>query len=178
MMQDVVSATEKTVRDIVSEIHTALPGKIQSYNESTGMVNVLPYGTFHCQDGRRIPYPVISDVPVVTTGVCNASVVIPIKPEMDCLLVISEQSLDAWLYGTETPSNLSYDLTNAIAIPGLAKVPVPAQIEANQSDSVMIVNGAARISVSPSGITISGNVNIDGDIVCSGTSPWKKKGEE
>lgn len=178
MMQDVVAATERTIRNIVGEIHTAMPGKIQNYDQSTGMASVVPCGTYHCEDGRVFPYPVISGVPLVVMASGSISVSVPIRPDMDCLLIISEQSLDQWLQGTQTSADLSYDLTNAIAIPGLSKASILGQIEANHSGSVIISNGAAKIAVSPSDISISGNVNIQGNITCSGSSPWKLKGED
>lgn len=45
--------------DMVGNIHTAMPGKIISYDAGMGRADVQPVGQYKLEDGRGLPYPVI-----------------------------------------------------------------------------------------------------------------------
>lgn len=66
-------------------------------------------------------YPTVTEVPVIIpqSQVNDIYIAFPITVGMDCLLIISEQELDAWIGGGESENDIRFDLTSAIAIPGL-----------------------------------------------------------
>lgn len=101
----------------------------------------------------------------------NIQIAFPIIPGNDCLVIVSEQELDAWLGGGESENDMRFDLTSAIAIPGLSGKGSDALQEACNTGSVIVSNGSTKLSVSKSGVDISGNLNVDGNISCTGSYP-------
>ena len=65
MLQEFVENVERVCRDVMNELHTALPGIIKSVDLSTGMATVSPAGFFKKPTGETIEYPKISGVPIV-----------------------------------------------------------------------------------------------------------------
>ena len=110
-----------TVNSILEGVHTAIPGKILSYNPGKCQASVRPVMKYKTPDGESISYPDIDGVPVVFPQYKSQKIAMafPIYPKDDCLLIIAEQSLDYWMYGQETSTNLRFDLSNAICIPGM-----------------------------------------------------------
>ncbi len=66
-------------------------------------------------------YPTVTEVPVIIpqSPMNDIYIAFPITAGMDCLLIVSEQELDAWIGGGESENDIRFDLTSAIAIPGL-----------------------------------------------------------
>lgn len=170
MIQEVVEQVEHTVRDLIgSNIHTAMPGQILSYDAELGQCEVQPVGSYYCS-GFEMEYPVISGVPVVMP--CSAEGVgfcFPIREGDSCLLVFSEQSMSAWMTETsEAQSDERFELQNCIAIPGLARVSAPAQMVANEENCAVVAAGETMLKVSPEGVEISGDTRIKGDVRITG----------
>lgn len=166
MLQDFVQQIHNTIHEVMNEMHTAMPGKIVSY--SKGLVNVRPSIRYKTPSGKYMQYPVISGVPIVVPHGGNASITVPIKAGDDCLIIVSEQSLDEWLSGAEDDTQLLFDLTNAICIPGLCKTKIDAQEEANKTGGVVIACGSNKLYVSNESVAVSGNLKIEGNLTCTG----------
>lgn len=166
MRQDFVQQIYNTIHEVVNEIHTAMPGKIVEY--SGGMASVKPSLRFKTPKGEYLPYPVIANVPVVVTRGKNAAIAVPIKAGDDCLIIISEQAIDEWASGAEDDTQLKFDLTNAICIPGLSSASMEAQEEANSTDSVVIACGNNKICVSDESIVVWGDVKVEGNLTYTG----------
>ena len=80
----------------VSNIHTAMPGQVVSYNPSTNRASVQPNGAYKSEDGRNIRYPIIHNVPIqfpMGQG-GTAGITFPINAGDGCLLVFSETQND------------------------------------------------------------------------------------
>lgn len=171
MLQEFVQNVEDTARDVMEELHTAIPGKFVGYDPDTGMAEVKPYGMFRAPTGKNMEYPVLTEVPVILPQCFSLGVEIafPIKKDDDCLLIISEQELDAWLYDEESDAELHFDLTSAIAIPGLSREKNSAMSEACKSGSLVLKCGSNKISISKNGVAIQGNLIVDGNITVTGT---------
>ena len=121
MIQEVVQEIEKTVRDGLKGIHTAMPGEIKSFDPGSGRATVTPNGKFTSSSGKRMAYPAISDVPVAFP-VCQSAgvgVAYPVKAGVSCIIIISEVELDEWRSGAESEGSLQFDLSSAMAVPGL-----------------------------------------------------------
>lgn len=173
MLQEFVEQVEKTARSVMEEIHTAIPGKITSFNSGTGQATIKPYGTFTTGAGKKMAYPSITGVPVIIPQ-CpsgNVQIAFPITSGMDCLVIVSEQELDAWLGGGESENDMRFDLTSAIAIPGLSNKGSTALQEACSSGNVVVSNGNTKLVVLKSGVEVTGNFNVKGNISCTGSYP-------
>lgn len=170
MIQEFVQNVENVARNVMEEMHTALPGKFISYDPDTGMAEVKPYGMFRTPTGKNMEYPLLTEVPVILPQCSSIGVEIafPICKDDDCLLIISEQELDAWLYNEESDAELRFDLTSAIAIPGLSRKKNSAIEEACKSGSLVLKCENNKISVSKNGVAIQGNVTVNGNITATG----------
>ena len=166
MKQDFVQQIHNTVHEVMNEMHTAMPGKIVSY--AGGMASVRPSLRYKTPKGEYLSYPVITNVPVVVPHGRNTAIAVPIKAGDDCLIIISEQSIDEWVSGAEDDTQLKYDLTNAICIPGLSSTSIKAQEEANRTDSVVIACRNNKICVSDASVTVCGDLKVEGNLTCTG----------
>lgn len=187
MLQEFSQEVEETARSIVNEIHTALPGEIISFDAESGMAVVQPVGKYVTSDGKSLSYPSITEVPLSFPFCQQAEVGIafPVKKGDSCVLIISEVELDEWRSGSESEGSLRFDLTNAIAIPGLllrggdlivkaiqknAVVLVASETEVVISkDAVTVAVRGSTLTVSDSGIAIKGDLNVIGNISYTGS---------
>ena len=168
----------ETVKKILSEIHTAVPGRIISYDAQTGLATVQPQAKRKIPDGRSIDYPYIAGVPVLFPSAGNrfACITFPIRENDGCLLIFAESSLDDWLKGGESKDPRRFDLTDAICIPGLWNRPLQTSLQF--TEDVVIQNSFAMIRLTPGGgividntggtTTINGNLHVNGRISSTG----------
>lgn len=157
MLQEFTQEIENTAREVANEIHTALPGKIVSFEAEKGIVSVKPYGKYVTLDEKELDYPIISDVPLVFP-MCQSSktgIAFPVKPGESCLVIISEVELDAWRSGAESESSLRYDLSSAIAIPGLLSDGGGLLSDACNEDSVVVGMEDTKVFLSKEHIQLS-----------------------
>lgn len=186
MLQELSQEIENTARAIVDEVHTALPGEIISFNAGSGLAIVQPNGKYVTSDGKSLAYPTITEVPLVfpfcqQTGV---GIAFPVNKGDSCIIIISEVELDEWRSGAESEGSLRFDLTSAMAIPGLlwgggdliSKAAKQNAVVVGASGAELIVSGdgvdvtvgETTFSVSDSGIAARGNLKVKGDIICTG----------
>ncbi len=143
MIQEFVQQIENTVREATYDIHTALPGTISAFDPATGMATVKPEGSVARKNGRRLKYPSIVKVPVIFPQASGQDTVIafPVKPGDGCLVIICENDLKSWMsHGKETESDMKFDLTNAVCIPGLFSAGNEAVQKAADENAVIIKN--------------------------------------
>lgn len=166
MLQEFVEQVEKAARSVMEEMHTAIPGKITAFNAATGFATVKPYGTYTTDAGRKMAYPTVTEVPVVIpqSPINDAYIAFPISAGMDCLLIVSEQELDAWIGGGESENDIRFDLTSAVAIPGLFNKGSAALKEACSKKSIILQNGGTKLAVGKDGVEIVGNLTVKGDV--------------
>ncbi len=154
MMQEFVQAIDDSIKKGVRGIHTAMPGVILSYDAGKGLATVQPTMKFKKPDGDTVDYAQITGVPVVFQQGMNqeATVAFPVKPGDGCLIIIAEQSIDYWLYGQETETDLAFDLTNAICIPGLfTKANSVVKAACDQNAVIADVSGT-RLTIKKDGL--------------------------
>lgn len=168
MLQEFVAQVGKAARAAVEGMHTAVPGEITAYDAVTGLARVRPKAKFVKPDGSTMDYPEITDVPVVFPQSQHAAIAWPIKKGDGCLIVFAEKALDYWRYGQETDTQLSFDLSSAIAIPGLKPEGNPVMQTACEEDAVVVTAGGVTLKVQESGVTIRGNLTVQGEIAASG----------
>lgn len=166
MLQEFVDQVEKVSRSVMEEMHTAIPGKIQSFNATKGLAVVQPYGMYTTGAGKKMAYPTITDVPVIIPqcATANIQIAFPIESGSDCLVIVAEQELDAWLGGGESENDMRFDLTSAIAIPGLCNKGSAILKEACDDKSIILRNGSTKLKVNKSNVEITGDLKVSGDV--------------
>lgn len=154
MNSELVQNIKNTASDAVNQVHTAFPGVIESYDPSKGQATVKPTMKLKTKGGNYKDYPKIFGVPVVFQqhSAQTATVAFPVKPGDGCLIVISEQSLDQWMYGQETGTDLKFDLTNAICIPGLFNPANTVVAEAIEQDAIIVDIDGTRMTLKRDGL--------------------------
>lgn len=177
MLQELVESISKMVDSKINEIHTTFPGKIVSYDAKTGLATVLPAMKFKMKDGSTVAYPQITGVPVVFPqgNGQQATIAYPVKAGDGCLIFVAEHSIEYWLYGQETDTDLSFDLTDAFCIPGLFKTANPIVERACQENAIIIdVKGTEvvvkkdEVAVKAAKVVLDGDLQVNGNISASG----------
>lgn len=174
----VVDAFEKTIVSKINQVNTAIPGKIIAYNPGNNRATVQPNGGRTFEDGRTLPYPTISNVPVIfpsgTGG--KAGITFPIISGDGCLLVFSQDNMQTYLSKTETDDQRKFQLSDAICIPGLYSGTTATAVS-NPND-VCLSNGDSKVSLGAGGFagnTADGTTFSfsGGDLVVNGISLTK-----
>lgn len=149
------------IQSVVNEIHTAIPGKIESYDPSTKKAKVKPLIKRWFYDGSLLSLPVIVDVPVIFPGTKDFILHFPLKSGDGVLILFSERSMEYFLSNNMTDSEpgdpRTYDINDAIAIPGLFSFGSPGKVASGNAE-VEILYKNASIKIDD-----SGNVKINGD---------------
>jgi hypothetical protein len=106
-------------------VHTAMPGRVESFNKTTQRASVQPmgqqvyYDEFEARQTER--YPVVLDVPVMFNGSGGNRSTFPVRAGDLVLLVFTSCSLDRVLsQGAEVDpqDDRRHCLSDAVAIPG------------------------------------------------------------
>ena len=187
MLQEVVQEIENVTMDVLKGIHTAMPGVIASFDPGSGRATIKPNGKYMSSSGKRMAYPQLSDVPVAFPICQSAGVGIayPVKAGDSCIIIVSEVELDEWRSGAESEGSLRFDLSSAMAVPGLLVGGSEMIQKACAQEAVVIVSGTAEVLVSGDQITASvgnmefkmseaeiairGDLKVDGDISYTGS---------
>lgn len=154
MLQEFVQQVMDNINGAIRNVHTAMPGKIISFDAGKCLAVVQPVMKFRKPDGSTMDFPQVTGVPVVFPQVMNqqATIAYPIKAGDGCLIIVSEQSIDYWMYGQETDTDLAFDLSNAICIPGLF-VPANATMkEACDNNAVIVKVSDTKLTVKSDGL--------------------------
>lgn len=161
MMQEFVQALKDSMQESLDNVHTTIPGEIISFDASKCTAKVKLIGKFKKPDGKKIDYPLVANVPVnfMQTSNQETCFCFPIKPGDGCLVIFSEQSLEAWRTGGDSLFDLKHDLTNAIAIMGTCREPNPLMQEASDQDAVIIRQKDAKVKLSNEEIYIKRGEN-------------------
>ena len=172
MLQEFVESIRKMVDAKINEIHTTMPGKIVSFDTATGLATVLPAMRFKLKDGTTVPYPQITGVPVLFPQGCGqqATIAYPVKPGDGCLIFIAEHSIEYWLYGQETDTDLSFDLTDAFCIPGLFQAANSVAERACRENAVIVAVKGTEVVVKKNEVAINApNILLNGDVQVNGS---------
>lgn len=174
MLQELTKEINKTAREAVNNAHTSIPGKILSIDPGTGRAAVQPYGKYVTSDNIKLDYPVLTDVPLVLpfSQASGCGIAFPIQPGDDCLVIFSEIGLDAWMSGAESEALLRFDLSSAVAIPGLIKESGSLISQANENHAVVISgNLIVTGNITAGGINLNTHVHTSGEAGSSTSGP-------
>ena len=109
-------ALEKLKQDICSSLHVMMPGRIASYDPSTGLADIQPALMRRTSAGALQPAPLLLDVPVFRP---NAD--FSLSPGDPCLVLFADACLEGVWPGLQPvvpPSPRAHDLSDAIALAG------------------------------------------------------------
>jgi hypothetical protein len=181
MLQEFVQQITDTAREVVQGVHTAIPGTIVSFDPCTCLATVLPSMSYRKPSGDTVAYPQVTGVPVVFPQVYGqqATIAYPVNAGDGCLIIVAEQSIDLWMYGQETDTDLSFDLSNSICIPGLFAKANPIMAEACGGNAIIVdVKGSrltvkenlvqidtTKVQVNASDTYINGNLTVSGGVI-------------
>lgn len=154
MIQEFVQEVTNTVQKNLKGVHTAFPGVITKFDPATCLASVQPAMKYRKPDGKTIDYPQITGVPVVFPQSMNqqATIAYPIKAGDGCLVIVAEQSIDYWMYGQETETDLAFDPTNSICIVGLFVKGNPVMQEACDQNAVIVDASGTRLTIKSDGL--------------------------
>ena len=65
MNQELVQEIENKINGMINNVHTALPGTIQTFDPATCTATVLPIGSYIAPNSKEIAYPAIPGTPVL-----------------------------------------------------------------------------------------------------------------
>lgn len=159
-------------QSLLAEVHTNLVGEVISFNAANQTIKVQPVLKRKYKDTEPRPLAVIDEVLVLFFGSGDFWITVEPKPGSYVLLVVSERALDNWIAqgGIVDPANTrKFNLTDAIAIPGLNPLP-DIIIPPVESDCISIRNrlNTKFIKLDATGITIKDKLSVDGETRSAG----------
>ena len=157
-------AIEAIVSNVLSTVHTCIPGKIESYDHTKQMANVQPLIKKKYVDGETVNLPVIVNVPVVWMRGGGALFTFPLMQGDGVLLLFAERNIDLWLTKggiVGPPDRRKFDLSDCIAIPGLVDF-TNSNFPANNDDVMLTYSGGSFAVHNDGQIDINnGNLTVD-----------------
>jgi hypothetical protein len=169
-----------------TELWTALPGIVQSFDPVEMTVSVQPSIQAQIENKETgetswVNLPILVDVPVVIQSAGGMSITIPIKKDDECLVVFSSRCIDSWWQqgGVQSQNEFRlHDLSDGFAFIGPKSVPNAISNYSTTSLQIRNSSGAVKIDINPtsekviittSELTINGNVKINGNVETVGT---------
>jgi hypothetical protein len=110
------------IQQLLSSVHTAMPGKIESYNRSTFRAKVTPLLKHVTNKNAEIAYQAIEDVPVLVFGGSAGIIDVELQKGDNVILIFMESEIGGWKSSKGdkpvSPEDLSHhEINNAIALP-------------------------------------------------------------
>lgn len=130
------------------DVHTAIPGVVESYDPGTETVSVRPALKRKYEDGTLVEIPLILNVPVMFPRGEKSSITFPIKKGNSGLLIFSERSLDVWKSkgGVVDPNDpRKFNITDALFYPGAYSKNKPSGRAT--ADKFRITHGTSEIEM-------------------------------
>jgi len=145
---------------IMANVHTAMPGRIESYDAGTQLAKVKPlFNRKYTTETAAKELPIISNVPVIFPRSARSFVRFPVAAGDTVLLIFCERSIDRWLErgGTVDPLDPEkFGLNGAVALAGLFSK--SGKLSANGANtSLEIANGTNYIEIKNDGELIFKN---------------------
>lgn len=163
----------QVVDNKLKELHTCMPGKIVSFDTDTQIAEIQPLIRRIFVNSGPVDLPLCISCPVMFPRAGGFSMTFPVTVGDECMIMFSERALDTWLQsgGVQLPLDTRrHSLSDAIAILGLYSQPNKLESFFTTGIEIKADDGSIYFRLDGTGITIKGNVNIDGNITMTGTS--------
>jgi len=122
-MDDMLESLELWLQSRMEDVHTMLPGTVQSYDPDTRTAVVKPSVKLRTMHGDVLDIPPIASVPVVWPGSNDFTAMSKDLPKgSGVMLLFSEASLGNWQRGSQDAAaddETRHSLQDAVAVPGL-----------------------------------------------------------
>lgn len=108
-------------------------------------------------DGQTVSYPVLVDCPLYTPRGGQGALTFPIASGDECLLLFSDQNLDAWyLNGGQAPpmDSRRHDLSDCIALVGLSPLSQALPATADLDESALSEGAGAVVAVKSGRVSV------------------------
>lgn len=167
---EIYKALSLILRVHKQQIHTAIPGRIVSFDEELQRAEVEvaiqqwarveggPDGGF-----EKWPAPLLPSVPVLFPRGGGAFITWPIRKGDYCLVIFQERSIDQWCQkgGTQVDPiwRWEHDLSDAVCIPGFYPYPEALKDLDTETIALGFENGSARLRVKEDVVEVGGNAD-------------------
>ena len=149
----------------MKDVHTALPGKIVSFNSLNQTVSVQLLIRRVFKGDQEVDLPQLINVPVWTPRAGGFVQTFPIAPDDQCLILFAERSIDTWFTvgDVQTPnSNRMHSFSDAICLLGLYSEPTAIsdydtenfQIRNEEKDQTITLLNNKNINISTGTVTV------------------------
>lgn len=161
---DVLEAMETWHQSQMEQVHTMLPGRVQSYDKATRIAVVKPSVKQRTLHGETLDIPPISGVPVVWPSSSAFSLVGDLVPGDGVMLVFAESSIGDWVKGAvdgDAEDETRFSLHDAVAVAGLwSKGHVPKDHDLREA-VWGLASKLAAIGATKDGLLVLANGNTD-----------------
>ena len=151
-MTTMTDAMRQAVLFQLYDVHTALPGQVISYDQTTQKATIQPCLKKSYLDGTTQEMPILNNVPVIFPRAGGASLTFPVLSGDTCLLLFVERSTDLWksVGGVVAPNDpRKFDLSDAVAIMGL--MPFTENSLSENNEDVLLTYKSSNIRIKASG---------------------------
>lgn len=127
-MSDLVNAMKSAIESRVRNIHTALPGRVESYDASKQTADIVPMviptvpGADEDDADTEAPLPKLMSVPIVFPRAGDFAITFPVRKGDTVLLIFAERDIGRWRATGERERPIvstPHGISGAVAIPGL-----------------------------------------------------------
>lgn len=180
-MSDLRELLEASFSQQSRGLHTALPGRIESYDAGSQKASVKPLLSRSLDTGETEELPVVNDVPVIWPRSGGASMTFPVSRGDGCLLIFIERSTDEFKTrgGVQAPADKrNHSLSDAVALMGFVHFGGGGgssdAVEIKMDGAVVQIKGnevsidAPQVAITAPNVQITGNVSVTGDFSASG----------
>lgn len=153
------------------DLHTMLPGIIQSFDAAKQTAVVQPAIKRIFTELGPVNLPLCVDVPVAFPGGGDFFLTFPVKAGDECILMFSERAIDNWYDkgGVQLPSEYRiHDLSDGVAIVGLNSQPKKLAALQTTGAELRTRDRATYLRLEAGTIYIKGNLNIQGNLDITG----------
>jgi hypothetical protein len=161
-LEDVIKAA---VEARLIQLHTSMPGIVQSYDAQKQLATVRPALKRTYGDGTLTELPLLIDIPVAHPRANGAHIHLPLKEGDSVMVIFSERSLENWIAqgGVVDPDDpRKHHLSDAYCYPGLYPENDPFTVA--DETSIEIVNQSSEIHIKTDGtVSIKGTSVLLGD---------------
>ncbi|OTQ75631.1 Gp138 family membrane-puncturing spike protein [Gilliamella sp. N-G2] len=169
MTDSLYNAIESQIKRAQSNVYTALPAKVLSFNGHTVSCQVMINRVN--ANGQEITIPPLVDVPAQFPHAGGFCITVPIKAGDEGLVVFSSRCIDGW-YASGSQSkpldNRINDLSDGFFIVGCNSVPNKIPDFYNDGASMQTDDGSTYIRLTEGTIYIKGNIEQEGNFNQSG----------
>lgn len=145
--QEAVDAMCELIEDQLEDVHTSSSAKIGDISDNH-TADITPNLRIRTDDGTSVPYPKIPGVKILMPCGKNGSVgfAFPVKAGDGCVALFGEGGAG---------EDFKFDLSNALAIPGLNQSATDKVKKAGDTDAAIMFAGDTYISVKEDEIKVS-----------------------